>query len=183
MTTSAFLADYSILPATICVCCGSIHTAWSTAKGGRKKKSPYNPNMKSLHGNIKSKEEVVAPLVKCLLSLLALNLYLFSDKRVLRVRMHVPRHGGFGAVFPRDGSELFSEPHLHQKMEAVKIETCCGSTPAFGGWQEGMHGRFDILGLFQSVPGCINLMRQRHFVSTCNAPITFRSVYLHGREC
>lgn len=105
-----------------------------------------------LHRDIKSKEEVIAPLVKCLLSPLALNLYLFSDRRALSLRTRVPRHGGFGAVSPRDGSELFSEPHLHQKMEPVRIETRCGSTPACRGWQEGTRGRCDILGLLQSVP-------------------------------
>ena len=139
--------------------------------------------MKSLHRDIKSKEEVVAPLVKCLLSIFALNLCLFCERRALSLRMRVPRHGGFGAVFPRGGSELFSEPHLHQKMESVKIETCCGSTPAFRGWQEGTRDHFDILGLFQLVPGCIDLTKGRHFVSTCNAPITFHLVCLHRREC
>lgn len=103
-------------------------------------------------------EEVVAPMVKCLLSHLALNLYLFPDNRTLSLGPRVPRRGGFGAVCPRDGSELSSEPHLRQNTESVKIETCCGSTPAFRGWQEGTCGGF-IFSLFQSVPGCIDLTR------------------------
>lgn len=146
---------------------------------GKKKKKPLQFEYKIVTRDIKSKEEVVSPLVKCLLSLLVLNLYLFSDRRALSLCMRVPRHGGFRAVFPRDGSELFSEPHLHQKMESVKIKMCCGSTLAFRGRQEGTCGRFDILGLFQSVPDCIDLMRGRYFLSTCNAPITFPLVYLH----
>ena len=99
-----------------------------------------------LHRDIKSKEEVVAPLVKCLLSLLVLNLYLFFDRRAVSLCMRVPCHGGFEAVFPRGGSELFSRPHLHWEMETVKIKTRCGITPAFRRWQEGMQGWFDILG-------------------------------------
>lgn len=95
--------------------------ARSTAKGG--KKTPCNLSMKLLHKDMKSKEEVVAPLVKCLLCLLALNLFLFFDRRALQLSLcvRVPRHGAFGAVFPRDGSELFSKPHLHGKMESVKM--------------------------------------------------------------
>jgi len=115
---------------------------WPRAQLRAKKKNPCNLSMKSPHRDIEGKEDVVAPLVKCLLSILALNFYLFSDRRGLSLCTHVTRHGGFGAVFPRDGSELFSKPHLHQKMKSVKIETRCGNTPAFWGW------RFDILSLF-----------------------------------
>lgn len=161
----------------------AVVSTWPGAQLRGKNPNPCNLSMKSLHRHIKSKEEVVAPLVQCLLSLFALNLYLFSDRRALSLCMRMPRHGGFGAVFPRDGSDLFSKPHLHQKMESVKIGMYCGSTPAFRGWQKGLRGRFDILRSFQSLPDCIDLTRRRHFVSTCNAPITFHLVYLHWREC
>lgn len=60
------------------------------------KKTRCNLSKKSSHRDIKSKEEVVAPVVKCLLSRLALNWYLFSDERTLSLGP-VPQRGGSGA--------------------------------------------------------------------------------------
>lgn len=44
-----------------------------------------------------------------------------QESTQLSLCVRVPQHGAFGgAVFPGDGSELFSKPHLHWKMESVK---------------------------------------------------------------
>lgn len=157
--------------------------AWSTEKGG--KKSPRNLSMKSLHKDMKSKEEVVAPLVKCLLCLLALNLCLFFDRRALSwACVFLCLSTEPLEQFSPEMAQSFSPNHICiGKWSLSKYNMLWAHTSIRRGRRRGRMAALGIFSLFWVVPDWIDVTRGRRFFSTSSAPIAFHLVDWSWREC
>lgn len=69
----------------------------------------------------------------------------------------------------RNGSEFFSESHLHQIMDSVKIQRFCGITPVLQWWEEGhVPLQHPLLALISARQPCFDKVETFHFSLQCS---------------